>query len=164
MTAIKNNSRFVSVVVLAHTIAYLLAGGISYQFITKEFWEGPDPILSAYLRTPGNADLWNYAMLWQVPAQFLRSLLIALVLLPLCNVLTEWSVLKRFLFFSALLFVLTHLSAGAPSPANIEGWVYMKPEFISSAFAKMQVEMLLYSLMAGLILARFGWKGNQNKL
>jgi hypothetical protein len=158
MTFRNPSIRFVIVIILSHTIAYLFSGGIAYQFITKPFWEGPDPLLSSYLRTPGNAALWNFAMIWQIPGQLLRALLIGLVLLPLQNVLKEWSGTRKFLFFSALLFVLTHLSAAAPSPANIEGLVYMKPEYIELAFIRMQPEMILYSIMAGLIFSRFAYR------
>src|SRR5688572_16578353 len=131
MTSAKPYIRFVLVIIAAHTIAYLFAGGIAYQFITKELWYGENPLLASYLRTPGNAELWNYAMIWQIPGQLLRALLIGLVLLPLYSSLKEWSGLKKFLFFGSLLLVLTHLSAAAPSPANIEGVVYLRPEFIS---------------------------------
>lgn len=151
--------RFVLVVIVAHTVGYLFSGGISYQFITKPLWEGPDPLLSAYLRTPGNADLWRFAMIWQIPGQLLRSLLMGLALLPLYGSLKEWTAFKKFLFFSVLLFVFTHLSAAAPSPANIEGLVYVKPEFIQLGFVKMQAEMILYSLMAGWIFSKFAFKG-----
>ena len=158
MTNRKQYIRFVIVVIAAHTIAYLFAGGIAYQLITKELWEGPNPILSLYLRTPGNSALWNYAMIWQMPGQLLRALLIGLVLLPIHSALKEFSGLKRFLFFSGLLFVLTHLSSAVPSPANIEGLVYMRPEFIQLGFFKMQPEMFLYSIIAGLIFSKFAYK------
>lgn len=139
-------------------VAYLFAGGIAYQLITKEFWEGESPLLSAYLRTPGNSELWNYAMVWQIPGQLLRAFFIGLVMLPLHSYLKEWSTLKIFLFFSSLLFVLTHLSSAAPSPANIEGLIYMRPEFIHLGFLIMQPEMILYSIVAGLIFAKFAYK------
>lgn len=161
MTFRKDYIRFVLVIIISHTIAYLFAGGIAYQLITKDLWDVPNSLLSSYLRTPGDAELWNFAMVWQVPAQLLRSLLMGLVLLPLHNVLREWPFSKKFLFFSTLLFVLTHLSSSAPSPANIEGLVYMKPEFIQLGFIRMQPEMILHSIIAGLIFARYAYKKEQ---
>jgi hypothetical protein len=158
MTSRNGYIRFVIVIIAAHTVAYLLAGGIAYQMITKEFWEGTNPLLAAYLRTPSNTELWSYAMIWQIPGQIVRALLIGLVLLPIQHSLKEWTILKRFLFFSTLLFVLTHLSAAVPSPANIEGLVYMRPEFIQLGFLKMQPEMIAYSLIAGFIFAKFAYK------
>ncbi len=151
----KEHIRFVLVIVLAHTFAYLFAGGLSYQLITKPLWEGENPLLSAYLRTPGNSQLWSFAMIWQIPAQLLRSLLMGLVLLPLFDTLKQWNPLKRFYFLSALFFVFTHLSSAAPSPANIEGLVYVKPEFVQLGFFLMQVEMILYSLLTGFIAAKW---------
>ena len=155
MNLSKEHIRFLMVVILSHTFAYLVAGGISYQLITKPFWEGPNPLLSAYLRTPGNAELWNFAMTWQVPAQLLRALLLGLALLPLLDTLKAWSLLKCFTFLSVLLFVFTHFASAAPSPANLEGLVYIKPEFVKLGFFAMQVEMILYSLLAGFFMAKW---------
>jgi hypothetical protein len=154
----KNHSRFVLIIMLAHTLSYLIAGGVSYQLVTKPFWEGQNPLLSAYLRTPGNPELWNFAMTWQIPVQILRSLLLGLALLPLYKTLKEWGVIQRFSFLSILFFVFTHLASAAPSPANLEGLAYMKPEFIKLGFFKMQIEMVLYSLFVGLIAAKWLFK------
>lgn len=155
MSKIKGYLRFIVVIVIAHTAAYLIAGGIAYQLLTRVFWEGQQPLLSSYLRTPGSPELWNFAMTWQIPVQILRSLLAALVLLPLYPTLKAWGGWKRFFFLSALVFVMTHLAAAVPSPANLEGLVYMKPEFVRLGFFKMQPEMVLYSLLFGAISARF---------
>lgn len=160
----KDYVRFMAIVVAAHTIGYLFAGGIAYQLIVKDLWEGSDSLLSSYLRTPGNKQLWNFAMIWQIPGQLLRSLLIGLALLPLYSTIKQWPAKKRFLFFSSLLFIVTHLSAAAPSPANIEGLVYMRPEFVRSGFVKMQAEMIMYSSIAGLIFARFAYKNPPRSL
>jgi len=99
--------------------------------------------------------MWNFAMIWQIPGQLLRALLIGLVLLPLHSALKEWAGLKIFLFFSGLLFVLTHFSSAVPSPANIEGLVYMRPEFIQLGFNKMQPEMILKRIISGIIISKF---------
>lgn len=158
MINIKSYVRFVLIIIIAHTLSYLIAGGIAYQLITKEFWEGSNSLLSVYLRTPGNSELWNYAMIWQIPGQILRSLIFGLVLLPLFDSIKEWKFLKRFLFFSSLFFVFTHFSSAVPSPANIEGLIYMKPEFIKLGFLKMQPEMILYSIILGLIVSKYLYK------
>lgn len=155
MSQSKEQIRFLIVVVLSHTFAYLVAGGFSYQLITKPMWEGPSPLLAAYLRTPGNPELWNFAMTWQIPAQLLRGLLLGLALLPLFETLKAWNWLKRFTFLAVLLFVFTHFASAAPSPANLEGLVYIKPEFVQLGFFAMQVEMVLYSLLAGLFMAKW---------
>jgi hypothetical protein len=148
--------RFFLAILIGHVIAYLIAGGITYQLITKELWDSPDSLLANYLRTPTNTELWRYAMIWQIPAQLLRGLLIGVVLLPLLELQMEWRKSKKFYFYSSLIFVLTHFSAAVPSPANIEGLVYMKPEYIKLGFIKMQPEMLLYSLLFGFIISMYG--------
>ena len=74
MNKMKAWIRFILIIIAAHVIAYLVEGGIAYQFITKELWESPDSLLSAYLRTPNNVALWNFAMIWQIPAQIVRGI------------------------------------------------------------------------------------------
>ena len=50
-----------------------------------------------------------------------------------------------------LFFVLLHLAAAAPSPSNLEGIVYMRPELIGVVpFLLTQPEMLLQSLLFAL--------------
>ncbi|MBK9593215.1 MAG: hypothetical protein IPO32_17515 [Crocinitomicaceae bacterium] len=95
MESVKPRIRFVIVVIIAHTIAYLFSGGIAYQFITKPLWEGSDSLLASYLRTPGNEELWGFAMIWQIPGQVLRSLLMGLVFLPLFSSLKTWTFFKK---------------------------------------------------------------------
>ena len=149
-----NGLKFVVAVMIAHTAGYLVSGEISYQLITKDLWEGPDPLLASYLRTPGDPGLWTFAMVWQIPAQLVRSLLMGLVLLPFRQPLMEWSFLKRAFFMAGLLFVFTHLAASAPSPANLEGAVYLKPEFVKQGFWIIQPEMVLYSLVGGFVFSK----------
>ncbi len=155
--------RFILVIIIAHTLSYLLAGSIFYQLLTKELWEGAKSLLSLYLRTTDNSELWNYAMIWQIPAQILRSLFIGLALLFLYDNMKEWKYFRRFLFLSTIMFVFTHFSSAAPSPANIEGLVYMKPDFIKIGFLRMQPEMIFYSIIFGLISSKFLYKSNKEK-
>lgn len=158
MINIKGYQRFILVIIIAHTLSYIIAGGIAYQLINKEFWEGSSPLLSVYLRTPVDQNLWNHVMIWQIPGQLVRALLFAIVLLPIFDSIKPWGFLKKFTFFSTLFFVFTHFASAVPSPANIEGLIYMKPEFIQLGFTKMQPEMILYSIIVGLIIAQFSIK------
>ena len=150
--------RFLIVALIAHVLGYLIAGGIAYQLITKEFWEGTNSILSVYLRTPGNVELWKHAMTWQIPGQFFRAIFIAIALFPLLESIKLWKLRKLILFYFVLIFVLTHFASAAPSPANIEGLIYMKPELITPGFLKMQPEMILYSIIFAIILGKYGIK------
>ena len=58
---------------------------------------------------------------------------------------------KRVLVLFVLFFVLLHLAAAAPSPSNLEGIVYMRPELIGVLpFLLTQPEMVLQSLLFAL--------------
>lgn len=143
------------VFVLGHTISYLIVGAIAYQLFYTPFWEGPAPLYAPFLRTMADPDLWQQAMTWQIPGQLLRGLLMALALFPILPKLEELSFARRYAFIAALFFVFAHLAASAPSPGNIEGALYMRPEFVIPAFWASQPEMIAHSLFAGFLTARW---------
>lgn len=144
----KESLTFVAKVSLLYAIAYLLVGAVAYQLLTKQFYVGDDPIFTAFLRSESSPDLWAHVMQWQLPLLFLRSLLIAAVLLPFIGVLKSFSFRKRLWVLFAFIFVLVHLAAAAPSPSNIEGVVYMRPELMSvKAFLLTQPEMIVQTLL-----------------
>ena len=131
-----------------YALAYLVSGGLCYQLITKQFYVGDDPIFVAFLRSEANQAEWAHVNLWMVPAVVLRGALIAAVLLPFVETLRKMAFAKRTVRVFALMFVLTHLAAAAPSPSNIEGLVYMKPQLIgASPFVLTQPEMILQCLL-----------------
>lgn len=80
-----------------------------------------------------------------------RGLLIALVLVPFREALTAFAFRKRVFVLFMIFFVLLHLAAGAPSPSNLEGIVYMRPELIGiGPFLLTQPEMLAQGLLFAL--------------
>lgn len=61
---------------------------------------------------------------------------------------------KRVGVIFALLFVLIHIAAVAPSSSNIEGLIYMKAELVSvKAFLLTQPEMILQCFLFALSLS-----------
>ena len=151
----KKSAWFVVKSTAVYAVAYLASGGIAYQLITKQFYVGDNPIFAAYLRSEANAAEWAHTNTWLVPGLLLRGLLISLVLLPFVDTLRNMTFAKRAAVVFALTFVLLHLAAAAPSPSNIEGLVYMKPEFIGPIpFLLTQPEMLLQCLLFAL---GFAW-------
>jgi hypothetical protein len=150
--------RLALVFILSHTFSYLIVGAIAYPLFYKPFWEGPNPLYAPFLRTMATPALWEQAMAWQIPGQLLRGLLMALVLIPVLPKLAEISFARRYAFIAGLFFVFTHLAATAPSPANIEGAIYMRPEFVLPAFWACQPEIIAHSLLAGGLIAKFMFK------
>ncbi len=141
--------------IVGHTISYLIVGAIAYPLFYKPFWEGPNPLYAPFVRTMADPALWEQAMAWQIPGQLLRGLLMALALVPILPKLEETSLARRYAFIAGLLFVFAHLAASATSPGNIEGALYMRPEFVSAGFWASQPEMIAHSLLGGFLIARF---------
>ena len=143
--------RFVLKVVLVSSVAYLVAGALAYHFITKPFYVGDAAIFARFLRSEADPTAWRHVMTWQFPMLVARGLLIALALLPFRPALTSFAAPKRVAALFVLFFVLLHLAAAAPSPSNLEGIVYMRPELIGVVpFLLTQPEMLLQSLLFAL--------------
>lgn len=137
-----------------YTLVYLVVGAIAYQFITKQFYVGEDPLFTAYLRSESNPSEWAHTNLWLIPGLILRAVLISLVLLPFIDTLKKMTFVKRVGALFGIMFVLAHLAAAAPSPANIEGLIYMKPELTSvESFLLTQPEMIFQCLLFALGLS-----------
>lgn len=150
---VKNFVRFVGNVVLAHVVTYFVAGAIAYPTLTKQFYEGANPVFASFMRTPLQSDTWQHAANWFLPANLLRGLLIGLVLYPLLPTLRQWSYRKRFLMISALYLVFGFWAAAVAAPGTIEGMVYLRPEFTAYAHAMVQPEIVGQGLAFGLWVA-----------
>jgi hypothetical protein len=135
-------------VTVVSVATYLVAGFLAYALLTKRFYVGENAIFAGFLRSEADPALWRHVMTWQFPILFARGFLIALALLPFRETLSSFAPAKRVLTLFVLFFVLLHLAAAAPSPSNLEGIVYMRPEFIGVApFLLTQPEMILQSLL-----------------
>ena len=140
--------KLLSLFVVIYVFAYLLAGGLAYLLITKQFYVGDHAIFTSYLRSEAYPELWAHVNTWQFPLLFIKSILVALVLLPFVGTFAKYPFWKSSVVIFVLLFVLTHLASSAPSPGNIEGIIYVKPELISpTIFALIQPEMILQTAL-----------------
>jgi hypothetical protein len=147
----KNTAKLLVGMVLIYSLSYLVVGALAYALITKQFYIGDHPIFTSYLRSESSPDLWSHVMIWQFPILLLRSLLIALVLLPFIATLKKMSLWRCAGVIFALLFILTHIAAAAPSSGNLEGVVYVTPELLSTkTFLLVQPEMIIQSIIVGI--------------
>ncbi|MFP4006248.1 MAG: hypothetical protein ACLFUR_06020 [Candidatus Hadarchaeia archaeon] len=77
----------------------------------------------------------------------------SVVLYPILDSLGELSFALRFAFFAGLMFIYTDLASAAPF-INIEGFVYLKKQYVQKeAFWKIELEMVIYSILFGLLAA-----------
>ncbi len=140
---------------LIHTAAYMLAGALALATFSKDVYEGRGRILD-YQRDTSVEEERAHISRWLFPAQFLRGLLMSVVLYPVLAGLGELSFLSRFGFFAGLAFVFTHIACASPCSDNIEGAVYMKPGYFDrTAFWKFQLEMMIYSVLLAAAAAQF---------
>jgi len=140
--------KFTLLFVFFHTLSYTLAGALALRFSGDIYRDRSR--LCTFLRDMNDreesAHVQKYFFLAQIP----RALLMALVLFPLLEPLRELAPGMRFVFFSGLMFVYTHLSAASPFPDNIEGQVYFRPEYLKKgSFLRFQMEMLIYCVLFG---------------
>ncbi|WMJ75517.1 hypothetical protein RCC89_20485 [Cytophagaceae bacterium ABcell3] len=89
-----------------------------------------------------------------LPSQFVRSMLMSVVLYPILPFLGELSFGLRFLFMGGLMFVYADFSSAIPFSNTIEGLVYLKKEFVAkNVFWTIQFEAILYSMLFGMLSA-----------
>lgn len=144
---------FVLFFTVAHILTYLVVGALAYESITKQFYQGEVPTF-IFMRTESDPQLWAHAMRWMIPGQVIRGIIMGLALLPFMAVLIRSSVLKRGLIISLIYFVFSHLSAAGPTTSNIEGFIYLRPEYLTArSFLLTQPEIVVQSLALGFLFA-----------
>lgn len=148
---------FAGKVTLAHVVTYLIIGAIAYQLLTKQFYEGADPLFATFMRTPAEPDLWRHVMTWFIPGQILRGALIAAALYPFYDALRGWNFMKRFLSIAGLYLVLGYWASAVAAPGTIDGLIYLRPEITPYAHLMAQPEIILQGLALAAWVAR--WMG-----
>ena len=140
-------------VILVHVVTYLIVGAAAYQLITKQFYEGANPIFSTFMRTQAEPHLWAHVMTWFIPGQILRGLLIAVVLYPFFGILNEWAFGKRFLTIAGLYLVLGFWASAVAAPGTIDGMIYMRPEITLYSHLIVQPEIVVQGLALAALIA-----------
>lgn len=147
-----NNLVFIFVFTLSHLTAYTVAGVIALN-ISQDIYKSRNRLCN-FLRDMDDSEESSHVKKYFFPAQLIRGILMASVLLPLLNSISALSFLEKFIFFSGLMFVFTHFAAVSPFIDNIEGFVYFKNKYLQKkAFLKFQLEMIIYSLLFALLLS-----------
>ena len=144
---------FVLLVATAHAITYLLVGALAFSMLTHELYEGADPLFGSYLRTPAETGLWQHVTTWFLPAQLLRGVLIGLALSPFLPLLRRWTVAQRTAVVAGLYLVIGFWAAAVAAPGNIEGLVYLRPEFSFDVVLRVQPEIIIQGGAMSLLVA-----------
>ena len=139
---------------LIHALAYTLAGMLALR-ISKDIYEGKSRMMD-YLRDTSIEKESKHVQKWFIPGQIVRGILLSIILYPILVPLGELSFGVRFLFFTGLMFIYTHLACAAPCPDNIEGLIYLKERYINrTLFFKFHFEMIIYSVVLGFFVSFF---------
>lgn len=144
---------FVLLVAVAHAATYLVVGALAFALLTHGLYEGPDPLFGSYLRTPGESELWQHVTTWFLPAQLLRGALIGLALVPLLPLLRQFGTFKLAAVLAGLYLVIGFWGAALAAPGNIEGLVYLRPEFTLDIHLLVQAEIIVQGVAMSLIVA-----------
>ena len=146
--------KFILLFTIAHAVSYTLAGAIILKF-SREIYENKERLCD-YQKDMADEKERKYVEKHFFPAQILRGLLMGVVLLPILSALEDLTIIIQFIFFVSLMFIYTHISSAAPAPDNIEGQVHFKNKYLQkNSFIKFQVEMVMYSVLFGLIKTFF---------
>jgi hypothetical protein len=139
--------------VIFQVITYLFAGIFAQDVLGAAVFYPPSPDALCFLRDPSSPDV--QALI--IPAQILRGLLFAAVLLPFRKTIWNYGRVRGGLLMGTILFVLTYVAA---SGGMIEHMVYFIP-VPSSFYAITFVEVLIQTMLLGLLV--MWWEGRLNR-
>jgi hypothetical protein len=133
-----------------HFICYIIAGVIDMQ-LGKKMYEGKNRLYKSFFRNMQDKKESQRIAKLLLPSQFIRGILMSAVLYPVLPFLGELSFGMQFLFMGGLMFVYADFSSAIPFSNTIEGFVYLKKEFVEKrVFWTIQLEAIIYSIL-------FGW-------
>lgn len=136
-----------------HFACYIVAGVIDLRLAGK-IYKGKDRLYKSFFRNMADQQESMRIAKLLLPSQFVRAMLMSVVLYPVLPFLGELSFLMRFLFMGGLMFVYADFGSAIPFSNTIEGLVYLKKEFVErKVFWTIQLEAIMYSIMFGLLSA-----------
>ena len=145
----EENIKFIWRVIVAHVIAYFVAGILASQTLYCQEWF-LNGILSSVMR-PANAPV----VVLGICLQAIRGLFIALILLPVRKTFTEEK--YGFLIFGLLIAGLSVFSTFAAAQSSFDGFIYMKISLMEHIIGY-PVAILWVSLFAGILWALYKYE------
>src|SRR6056297_32953 len=144
---------FSSLFFVIHIFCYVIAGVVDLQ-LSRKFYSGRSRLYGSFLRDAEDPKESMRIAKLLIPSQFIRAVLMSLVLFPVLPYLQELTNEMQFIFMATLMFVYADFASAVPFSNTIEGVVYMKKEFVEKrVFWTIQLEAILYSAMFGLLSA-----------
>jgi hypothetical protein len=136
-----------------HLFCYITAGLFDLQ-ISRRFYGGKSRLYESFLRDAEEINESKRIAKLLVPSQFVRAVLMSVVLYPILPFLTSLNTGLQFIFMASLMFIYADFASAVPFSNTIEGVVYMKKRFVrKEVFWTIQLEAILYSLLFGALAA-----------
>jgi hypothetical protein len=150
----KSISKFVIGFSILHLITYFFAGIIAQKVLGANEFYPPSLNALSYLRDP----LSTHVQMLFIPAQLIRGLLFAGVLLPFRKQIFELGQLWGGFSITSIVFVFGYLAA---SGGMIEHYVYFTAESYPLKFALITlIEILIQTLLLGQLIMLWERKFN----
>ena len=138
---------------IIHLVCYVIAGVIDLQLAGKVY-SGKNRLFKSFFRDMDDKQESKRIARLLVPSQFIRAIIMSMVLYPVLPFLRDLSFGMQFIFMASLMFVYADFASAVPFSNTIEGMVYLKKEFVRKRiFWTIQFETILYSIMFGLLAA-----------
>lgn len=136
-----------------HFVCYIIAGVIDFQ-LAKKMYSGKNRLYKSFFRNMDDKKESMRIARLLIPSQFVRGVIMSMVLYPILPFLGELSLSIQFVFMASLMFVYADFASAIPFSNTIEGMVYLKKEFVAKrVFWTIQLEAIIYSIMFGLLSA-----------
>ncbi len=147
--------KFTLIFFIIHFICYMIAGAIDFR-LAKKMYVGKDRLYKSFFRDMNSKEESFRIVKLLIPSQFLRAILMSIVLYPILPFLQELSFSMQAIFIGGLMFVYADFASAIPFSNTIEGVVYLKKEFVEKkVFWTIQLEAIIYSVLFGLLSALF---------
>lgn len=138
-----------------HFICYIIAGSIDFR-LAQKMYVGKERLYKSFFRDMKDKKEKMRIAKLLIPSQFIRAILMSLVLYPILPFLNQLSFEIKFIFMASLMFIFADFASAIPFSNTIEGIVYLKKEFVRKrVFWTIQLEAIIYSLLFGLLSAFF---------
>lgn len=128
-------------VTILHVVTYIGIGALSYVLLAQKYWTGPDAVPG--LRDPSGEIVTR----WMLPAQILRSLLLAVALYPLRRAFMELGRCGGLVIASLLIIIGSIGGVGG----LIENVVYTEDVPVGLILAHL-AEVVIQALLFGYLL------------
>jgi hypothetical protein len=151
----KNFLNFSGKLIVVHVVTYYTIGALAYRLITWRFYTGLKSVFSSFMVMQTDPVLWPKVMIWILPGQILRGLLMAVALYPFFDILCKWKYLKRWIVIAGIYIIFGFWASCVAAPGTIDGMIYMRPEITSEVHLLVQPEIILQGLLLSAWIAKW---------